>query len=253
MKIYGIILAAGKGTRINSKKSNKVTLPFMNKPLIIYSVELLDKIAARVIVVIGAFHESVKKVLKNYDVLYSIQKKRLGTGHAVKVGLQVIKKINKRPDIVLVGYGDHTMFYTKDTVLKLIELHKKEKPAMTIITTEYDDPDFLAWGRIIRNSQGLIVDSIEQKDATEKQRKIKEVNPNFNCFDYAFLIKNINKIKKSPVSGEYYITELIKIAIRLGEKVVGLKVPFSGVGIGINRFSELEESQRLYLSAKEKI
>lgn len=245
--VIGIILAAGKGTRINSKDRNKVTLPFLNKPLIVYSVELMRKVADKVIVVIGAFYESVKEVLKGYSVDYAYQKKRLGTAHAVKVALPVVQKYH--PQLVLVGYGDHTMFYQKENIDKLIELHKREKAVMTIITVNHDNKN-LHWGYIIRNQKNEIIDSVEFKDATDEQKKIRELNAGFYCFDFNFLKENISKVPKSPVSGEYYLNSLIKIAANQGKKVASLSIPFSSVGIGVNRWSELEESQRLYLKVK---
>lgn len=248
--IAGFILAAGKGTRIKSKDRNKVTLPFLNKPLIVYSVELLQDIASKTIVVIGAFHESVKKVLRGQHVIYAMQKRRLGTAHAVKVAMNQIKKKQLFPTLVLVGYGDHTMFYKKQTVLKLIEIHKKNHAAVSLITTAYQKPNELAWGRVVRNDRGSVVDIVEQKESTEELKKVKELNAGFYCFDYKFLKNNINRIKKSPISKEYYITDMIKIALQQNKKVMGLKVPFSGVGIGINKYSELEKSQRIYLNTK---
>ncbi len=245
--IVGIILAAGKGTRINSKDRNKVTLPFLNKPLIVYSVELMEKVADKVIVVIGAFHESVKEALKNFSIDYAYQKKRLGTAHAVKVALPVAQKYH--PQLVLVGYGDHTMFYQKENVEDLIRLHRREKAAMTIVTVNHDNSN-LHWGYIIRNRQGEIIDSVEFKDADQNQKKIKELNAGFYCFDFDFLKKNIDKVPKSSVAGEYYLNSLIKIAAQQGKKVAGLKVPFSHVGIGVNRWQELEESQKLYFNIK---
>ncbi len=244
--IVGIILAAGKGTRIKSKNSNKVTIPFLNKPLIIYAVDLFSDICDMTVVVVGAFAQSVKEVLKNHQVTYAYQHKRFGTAHAVKVGLSALENKNLYPEIALVSYGDHTMFYKKETVKKFIELHKKEKAAVSIITTLYNEPNKLAFGRVIRNKDGFVVDNIEQKDATVEQKKIKELNAGFYCFDFNFLKKNISKVKKSPITGEYYINSLIKIAVNQKQKVVGFKVPFSGVGIGINRHEELEESQKIY-------
>lgn len=250
--IIGIILAAGKGTRMKSKDKNKVTLPFLNKPLIVYSVELMKKIADKVLVVIGAFHESVKEVLKNFKVIYAYQKKRLGTGHAVKKALEKIAELKLNPNLILVGYGDHTMFYKEEEIKKLIALHQKEEAVMSIITAEHDNKD-LHWGYILRNEKGEIVDSIEYKDADQLvKKKIKELNAGFYCFNFDFLKRFINKVPKSKASGEYYINSLIKIAVDNGFKVAGLKVPFSSVGIGVNRWSELEESQRLYLQVKEK-
>ena len=250
MTIAGIILAAGKGTRLKIKGKNKVALPFLSKPMVIYGVELLAKITSVQIVVVGTFAHSVKEVLHDHKVIYAYQNKRLGTAHAVKTALREIHKRKLNPDHVLVGYGDHTMFYKKETIIELIELHSSEKAEISLLTTTCEDPNQLAWGRIVRSPDGLIKAIIEQKDADEETRKIKEVNPGFYCFNFDFLERNISKIKKSAVSHEYYLTDLIAIANQQGQKVVGLKIPFSGVGIGINRFSELEESQRLYVESK---
>lgn len=245
--IVGIILAAGKGTRIKSKDRNKVTLPFLNKPLIVYSVELMTAVCDKVVVVIGAFHESVRRVLKNYPVIYAYQKKRLGTAHATKVGLEAIKNTSPLPDLVLVGYGDHTMFYKKETIKRLITSHRKNNPAISLLTFKYPNPDKIRYGRIIRDKSGLVVDIVEQKDATPEQRAIQEVNPGFYCFDYGFLLKNINKIKKSPVSGEYYLTDMIRIAASQGEKVIGIPIKFEEAGLGVNTAEELKESEKIYL------
>lgn len=248
--ITGIILAAGKGTRLKVKGKNKVALPFLSKPMVIYGIELLEEITSKVVVVVGAFAQSVKEVLRDHKVIYAYQKKRLGTAHAVKIALNELHRRKFSPIYVIVGYGDHTMFYKKGTIIELLKLHKKENAEISLLTTEYKHPNDLAWGRIVRGSDGLIKAIIEQKDADEKTRKIKEVNPGFYCFNFDFLEKNISKINKSPLSKEYYLTDLIAIANQQRKKVVGLRIPFEGVGIGINRYSELEESQRLYLESK---
>ncbi len=249
--ILGIILAAGKGTRLKSKTTNKVALPFLNKPLILYSVELMEKMTDQIIVVIGAFHESVKQVLKDKNVFYAYQKKRLGTGHAVKVAIDEAKKQGLLAKIVLVGYGDHTMFYNPADIKKLISEHQKEKAVMSMITVRYDNNEKLHWGYIIRDKNGQVVDSVEYKDATEKIRKnLNELNAGFYCFDFDFLQRNLNKVPRSPITGEYYVNSLVNIAISQGLKVVGVEVPFSSVGIGINTKEELEESQKIYLQVK---
>lgn len=250
-KIFGIVLAGGKGTRLKSKKTNKVTLSFLNKPLILYAVELMEKIVDKTFVVVGAFYESVKKTLIGKDVIYAYQKKRLGTGHAVKIAVQEIKKLNFSPKIVLVGYGDHMMFYKKEDIEELMNYHIKNNAVMSVITTKSDNNEKLHWGYIIRDKENNIIDSVEYKDASDEIRKnINELNAGFYCFDYQFLESNIKKIPRSPFSGEYYINSLIKIAIDQKLKVVGLVLPFSSVGIGINTFAEFKESQDLYLSLK---
>ena len=246
--IVGIILAAGEGTRIKSKDRNKVTLPFLNKPMICYAVELLAGICDKVIVVVGAFHESVRQVLKNYEVTYAFQKKRLGTGHAVKVAFHAIENKHLSPAFVLIAYGDHAMFYQKQTVSDLMVKHKKEQSSVSFITTEYDKPDELVWGRVIRDTKGNIVKIVEQKDASSEERNTKELNAGFYCIDYKFLKRSIRLLNKSSATGEYYLTDLIGMALEQKKKVLGLKVPFEGVGIGINKYQELDESQRMYLT-----
>ena len=241
--ISAIILAAGKGTRLNSRKVNKVTLPFLGKPMIAYAVETLMPVASEIIVVVGAFSESVKQALGKYSVVFAHQHKRLGTGHAAKVGLKAIKS---NPSCVLIGYGDHMMFYSKQTVEELIQLHNDKKATVTLVSTLHKDPNSLAWGRIIRNQQGDVQDIIEQKDATESQRNIQEINAGFYCFDYKFLKKYFPKLKKSSVTKEYYLTDMIKMAVALGKKVTALQVPFASVGIGVNRYEELTTSQQYY-------
>lgn len=242
--IAAIILAAGRGTRMNSHMINKVTVPFLGKSLIIYSVELLQPIVQHLVIVVGVFDESVRNCLKDYQVLFANQKDQLGTGHAVKAGLEALENIN--PSLILVGYGDHMMFYKQESIIKFIEFHKNENAVISLLTADHPDVDKFRWGRILRDKNHLVKAIVEQKDATIEQRKIKEFNPGFYCFNSDFLRDNIDKIKKSPVTGEYYITDLIKIAIDCRKKVVGYKIPFEEVGIGINAKEELVQSENIY-------
>lgn len=241
--ITGIILAAGKGTRINSREVNKVVLPFLGKPIIKYGVDLFSEITNPLVIVVGAFAESVQKVLSNDAVLYAHQEKQVGTSDAVWQGLKQLASYT--PQLVLVGYGDHMMFYKKQTIKDLIQKHREEKASMSVITTLYDNPT--GYGRIVRNKEGYVVDCIEEKDATNDQKHIKEINSGLYCFDYPFIYENIPHIKPSPVTGEYYLTDLIKIAAEQQKKIVGFQVPFEEVGIGINKEQELTQSQKLYL------
>lgn len=245
MKITGIILAAGKGTRIKSNGTNKVSYLFLNKPIILYGVELFEKICDEIVVVVGAYAQSVKDIIDGKrKIKYVLQKKRLGTGHAVKLALAELKK--DAPSLVLIGMGDHMMFYKAQTIKKLIDKHIKQKCAVSFISTKYHDPDALAWGRVERDKSGNVLDIVEQKDASAKQLKIKELNSAFYCFEYSFLRNNISKIKKSEVTKEYYLPDLIKIALVNKQKVHAMVVHFREIGIGINKKEELENSQKLY-------
>jgi bifunctional UDP-N-acetylglucosamine pyrophosphorylase/glucosamine-1-phosphate N-acetyltransferase len=197
------------------------------------------------IVVVGAYAESVQKSLAGYSVQFVKQAKRLGTGHAVKVALTAIQEKRLSPSHVFVGYGDHMMFYTPEVVKEMERQHAQKKAAVTLVTVIHDNPDYLAWGRIIRNSAGLVEAIVEQKDATPEQRKITEQNAGFYCFDYDFLRKNIKRLKKSVVSGEFYITDLIELAVKAGEPVVAYQVPFELVGTGINTPEQFTQAVEL--------
>jgi len=245
--IIGIILAAGKGKRLNSQISNKTTLLFNGKPLIQYAVELYKGWVDKTIVTVGAFKETVMKVLKDYQVDFLDQGEPKGTGHAVQVVVEEIKKHGLEPTELLVGYGDHMMFYTPDVVRKIIKTHQHRKATVTLITTKHSNPDLLGWGRILRGGlSGHIKKVVEQKDATTEERKVQELNAGFYCFDYQFLLENKDKINKSSVTGEYYINEFIDLAIAQNKIVIALDVDFKYVGIGINTQKHLEDSQKLY-------
>ncbi|MDO8497594.1 MAG: sugar phosphate nucleotidyltransferase [bacterium] len=237
----GIILAGGKGTRIQSTSVNKVALPFHGKPVIRYGVDLLKGITDPLVIVVGAYEESVKDALRGYNVFFAKQIEQLGTGDAVKCALSLLPTTLKS---VIVGYGDHMMFYKKKTMINLLRMHQDMNPAITMITTIIDKPK--GYGRIVRNSEGYIEAIIEEKDATEKQRMITEINAGLYCFDYQFLVSTIDSLKMSPITKEYYLTDLIFMAIEKNKKVLGLKVDFNEVGIGINTSSELQSSQDLY-------
>jgi len=245
--IIGAILAAGKGTRINSHTVNKTTLPFNGKPLIDYAAKLFRDSVDETVVVVNAFKESVINALFGYRVRYVDQGEPLGTGHAVQVVIDDLQKRSLFPTQLVVGYGDHMMFYTPAIVRRMILTNQHRKAAVTLITTYFDDPDALGLGRVVRGGpQDHITKIIEQKEATEKEREIKELNAGFYCFDYRFLLSTKDKINKSAVTGEYYINEFIGIAIAQKKLVLALKTDFKYVGIGVNTKEQLKLSQGLF-------
>ncbi len=243
-QIGAIILAAGRGTRMKSSDTNKVALLFHGKPIIAYGVEMTQQVAGQIVVVVGALAESVKKSLSAFSVEFAEQTDQKGTGHAAQVGFEVLKKHN--PRYVLIGYGDHMMFYKPTRIQELIQLHQSQDAAISLLTTTHPEPNSIAWARILRDNEQNVVGIMEQKDATEEERKIQEVNPGFYSFNADFLEEFLPQITESPVTHEYYLTELLELASKHGKKIVALSVPFEEVGIGINQPEELQESQKLY-------
>jgi len=242
-KTAAIILAGGKGTRTRLVGLNKVALPFRGKPLIRYAADLLKDISSPLAVVVGSYAESVQEALKGYDVRFVTQPHQYGTGHAARCGLEAL--ISDPPDHVLIGYGDHMMHYRPETIRSLLNQHVEKKEALTLVVSESDRVDDLKYGRIIRNADGSIREVIEQKDASPEVRAIREFNAGFYCVRYDFLRHALPLIKPSPVTDEYYITDLVEIAVREKRKVLGFHIPFAEVGVGVNTLHDMEISGKI--------
>lgn len=242
--IAGIILAAGKGTRFKSDGINKTASTIEEKPLVAYGVELYNGIVDTTYVVVGAYSQSVRSALQAFKVSYIEQNEQLGTGHAAKVATEFITNQQSEPELVLVGYGDHLMFYTQQIVRDMIATHKDRNAAITLVTADLQDPNKFKWGRIIRSKNGTVERIIEQKEASEKERAITESNAGFYVFDFHFLKENVAKLQKSPVAGEYYITDFIEIAVKKNFIVIPFSVDFRFVGPDVNTHEQLEETQQ---------
>ncbi len=220
--IASVILAGGRGKRMNLPDGNKVTVSLAEKPIILHIVQFMQKLfISTVVVVVGHAKESVMQVLQGETVLFAEQKEQLGTGHALECALDVIPE---HISDVFVVYGDDAVFYnTKHLPVmeKLFEAHASHGSAVTFLTIEQDDPQGL--GRIIRNKDGQVQAIIEEKDATDEQKKIQEINPGCFVFSMEYLKKYLHRVEKSPVTGEYYLTSLVDLAIQHGEKVETVK------------------------------
>lgn len=240
-KIGAIILAAGKGKRMNSKKINKVAMHLANKPMILHTVHMLEKIKVDIILVVVGFAKSSVMNLLNGGVVFVEQKKRLGTGHAVFTAL---KKLPGDIEDVLVLNGDDSAFYTTGVVKELIKTHVRTDADFTFLTIEKDNPQGL--GRVIRDKNGAIQAVVEEKDATRKQKEIKEVNPACYVFKTSFLKHFLKKIHRSPVTREYYLTSLIDMGIKNKRRIETLRLgPLAWRGI--NTKEELQEAETLFL------
>lgn len=210
-KFTAIILAAGLGKRMKSKLP-KVLHKLANRPIIEYSFEVVKDTRPSQIIVVSSSDDlnKLKTLLIGAD--FVIQRKALGTADAT---MQAIQKI--RPDIktILVVYGADLAFFNPKTLSQVIKQHWRTNSVQTLVTAKILNPT--GCGRIIRN-KGKIVDIVEEKDATEKIKKIKEVNVGIYVFDKISLERNLQKVKPSPVSGEKYLVDLVRIAAKAGEK-----------------------------------
>ncbi len=237
--IAAIILAAGSGKRLNCKSVNKVMLSLDGKPMLSYTVDTLKKTGLfPIIAVVGFAKKNIMDFFKD-ELVYASQKKRLGTAHAVSCGLPLLPEKTKH---VLIVNGDDSYLYTRRLLRRLITRHLRTKAEVTLLTVKKDVPFGL--GRIVRNSKGKIRGIVEEKDAAEKERKITEINPQCWVFRVSFLRGFLKRIKKSKVTGEYYIGDLINLAVKHGKKVEdikGGKLAWRGVNTPI----ELTEAKKL--------
>jgi len=236
--VCAIVLAAGKGKRINAKGRNKVTYEIHGKPMIVRIVENVKKAGIKnIVLVVGYARISVEKLFPT-GVVFAVQRKRLGTGHALLVGF---KKIPQSCKNIFAFYGDDTS-YSPEILLNLLETHTKHNADLSFLTLEVDDPTGL--GRIIRDNGGKAVAIIEEKDATDAQKEIKEINPGCFIFTESFLKKYISKIPKSHVTREYYLTSLIEIGFKNKAKVETHKVR-GFLWRGVNTTDELHSAAEI--------
>jgi bifunctional UDP-N-acetylglucosamine pyrophosphorylase / glucosamine-1-phosphate N-acetyltransferase len=247
-KLGAIILAAGHGKRMQLSDINKVTVHLRDKPIILHIVQFMKQVSVEpVVVVVGHAKESVIRALEGQDVLFAEQEKRLGTAHALQIGVSYLPK--EVTDVLVVN-GDDAGFYNDNYLKKIEELFTGQLASdavFTFLTVEQENPSGM--GRIVRDKDGKLQAVVESRDATEKQLAITEVNTGSFVFRVDFLKKYLPKIVPSPVTGEYYLTSLIDLAVRATvtvETVKGGKIAWRGV----NTKEELEEAQRLFAQVK---
>lgn len=235
-KIDTVILAAGMGTRMKSSKP-KVLHEILGKPMVEYIIEAVSDICQEPpVVVVGSDAEKVKEILGD-QARYVTQEPRLGTAHAVKCAREMLQD---NSDLIMVANSDFPLI-TKETYQALVDTHIQGLSPLTVCTVVADDPR--EFGRIVRDASGRISGIVEDKAATEDQKKIRELNSNPYCFDAEWLWQSLEKIKKSAV-GEYYLTDLVKIAYEEGYSIGAYEIQDRDEAIGINNRVHLAESTK---------
>lgn len=232
-EVIALVLAAGKGTRMKSDKS-KLVHKIYGKELVKRVVETAKKSGVDdVIAVVGYKKEQVQQVLGD-SVKYAYQDEMLGTGHAV---LQAEEYLKNRQGKVVVLNGDVPIL-RPETVKKFIEKSIKNKEYATILTAIYNNPT--GYGRVVRDIGGNVKAIVEEKDATEDERNIQEINAGIYCFDIQELLKALKELKPNNVQNEYYITDIIKIMNDKGLKTGAVIVEDNTEILGVNDKIQLE-------------
>ena len=232
MSLYSIILAAGEGKRMKSNVA-KPLQQAAGKALVEWVVDTATEAGCdENIVVIGHKAEDIREYLGD-RVKYAYQYEQLGTGHAVMQGIELLKDTQ---GTVMVLYGDAPLIEAK-TLDKVREDHIKKKRAATVITAYIDNP--YGYGRIVREN-GEIVKIVEQKDADEDERLIKEINSGMYFFDIQKLKAALSRITNDNAQGEYYITDVVEIMLGDGDKV-GAYVTDLEQTLGVNDKLQLSQ------------
>ena len=231
--VITIIMAAGKGTRMKSKKS-KLVHKIYGKELIKRVADLAKEVGSdEIVAVVGHLREEIEKVLGD-TVQYAYQDDLLGTGHAV---MQATPFLEGKKGKVIILYGDVPII-RKETLENLVIKSIKNKEYATLLTAIYENPT--GYGRIIRDEGGNIKAIVEEKDANMFEKEIKEINSGIYCFDIEELLSAIKQIKPDNSEGEYYLTDVIKIMNDKGLKTGAVIVEDNTEILGVNDRAQLE-------------
>ena len=214
-----VILAAGKGTRMKSPKA-KVLHEVFFQPMVHHVLRAAERLAPeKAIVIVGHQKEEVEKALAGFGVICVEQAEQNGTGHAVLCAEEMLADFSGN---VMILCGDSPLLLSSH-LQEMRELHENSDTVLTIITTTLANP--ANYGRIIADAAGNVLEIVEEKDATEEQRRITEINAGIYCVEKEFLFQALKQITTDNSQGEMYLTDIIAIAVRMGHK--GAKISTS--------------------------
>ena len=237
-----LIMAAGKGTRMKSDLA-KVLHKINNRPMVHYVIDIANEIESqKIVLIIGHQKEKVKDECKNYEIEFAIQDQQLGTGHAVQMAENIFRDYTGD---LLVLSGDVPLLTSK-TLLKLIDTHNQSDAIATLLTANLEDPT--GYGRVLRNSEGVVERIVEHKDASEEEKMINEINVGIYIFKSKPLFESLKLINNDNVQGEYYLPDVVKLYVDNKEKVVAQIADNFNETKGINDINQLKEAETILLS-----
>ncbi|MEI6305294.1 MAG: bifunctional UDP-N-acetylglucosamine diphosphorylase/glucosamine-1-phosphate N-acetyltransferase GlmU [Deltaproteobacteria bacterium] len=235
--IAAVILAAGKGTRMKSRLV-KVLHPAAGRPMVAWPVDAARFAGAEpIVLVVGQQGEAVVDYFKDSDdILTAWQKEQLGTGHAVACCRDALAGFK---GTVLILCGDTPLLRT-ETLVNLTEFHRSGNAAITMLTAVLDNPS--GYGRVVRDRSGGVVRIVEQKDASQAELEIHEINSGIYCIESDFLFANIDGIGRANAQNEYYLTDLLAVAVTKGFKCLAMPVESPEEILGVNDRLQLAEA-----------
>ena len=241
--LASVVLAAGKGTRMKSALI-KVLHPVAGRPMIVWPVTAAREAGADpIVLVIGHQASAVQGVFRGAaDIRCAMQEEQLGTGHAVACALDSLAGFR---GTVLILCGD-TPLLRAETLQKLLACHRDNSAAVTVLTALLDDP--YGYGRVVRDPSGRVTRIVEQKDADPEEQEIREINSGIYCMDSDFLFNNIKGLGNNNAQQEYYLTDLLAIAVRKELTCLAVQATDADEIMGVNDRIQLASADRILRS-----
>lgn len=236
--VAAVVLAAGKGTRMKSQLV-KVMHTLTGAPLIAYPVSAARQAAAgSIVVVVGHQAETVRTFFTGQqDVTFAIQAEQNGTGHAVACAAPQLAGFSGQ---VLILCGDVPLIQA-ETLQEMLSQHRHQQATVTVLTALVDNPH--GYGRIVKNETSCIIAIVEEKDATPEQRGIREINSGIYCVEATFLFDAVGRLSSNNAQGEYYLTDIVRMAADQGLTCGAFPVADPSDVMGINDRVQLADAE----------
>ena len=224
-----IILAAGKGTRMKSDLV-KVMHNLAGYPMIDYPVSAArDADASRIVIVAGHQSDKVREYFSGRDdMVFALQEEQLGTGHAVACARQSLDGFSGR---IFILCGDVPLL-KGETLRRMAAFHERCGAVLTVLTARVDDP--YGYGRVVKRGDSTILRIVEEKDADDTERKIREINSGIYCVESGFLMDAVCRLSNDNAQGEYYLTDIVQMAAEAGHSCVSFPVDDAEEVMGVN-------------------
>jgi UDP-N-acetylglucosamine diphosphorylase/glucosamine-1-phosphate N-acetyltransferase len=240
-----VILAAGKGTRMQSDMA-KVLHPLCGKPLVAWAIEAAQTLSPeRIVVIVGHQAKSVQSEIESrfsgQNIEFALQSQMLGTGHAVQQAEPLLRDFDGE---ILVTCGDVPLL-SGETMRELVEKKHEQNAAASMLIGRLDEAG--SYGRVKCDEDGTVHEIIEAKDADDEQLALRTVNSGTYCFEASKMWPQIGMLDKDNASGELYLTDVIGFLTSAGERVAGVFISEREM-TGINTRQQLEELEFMLLS-----
>ncbi len=246
MNLATVIMAAGKGKRMRNPEKSKVMFDFKGVPMIKHVINLSLKIDSEIIVpIVGHQKQTVMDFISGKfsdemsRIKFAHQDEQLGTGHALMQTKDLLK--NFAGDVLILSGDVPLLKY--ETVMKFLNYHKENGFQASLLSAIFENP--FGYGRVIRSADGTFVETVEEKDATDDQRKIAEINSGIYIVDCALLFEALTTLKTDNAQGEYYLTDIFKYFRDKKVKIGAVPVDNNVEITGINTVEQLEELENL--------